>query len=270
MRLSELIRLNAEGVGVQIASAPKLAEIESLIRAGDELRRAYGGDILAKLAIAKISADRQKRFGEFQDVANEADTQPKLRIRAQRICHVVDSIKNKAELDLLRLIYGDALFAIGVFSPLDVRKKNLELLRHLDDKDIERLIDTDSGEEFAHGQSVRDTFPRCDLFIRVDHPVNGPKEPDAVGQLVTKMRRFLRLVFRTAIVTPTADENAMYAAASAARNAAGEAIDVEFRELRSGPVPFTVPALEERPPIRTRPNIEKRASVVPPAKAGGL
>jgi deoxycytidylate deaminase len=133
---------------------------------------------------------------------------------------VIDSIKNKAELDLLRLIYGDALLAIGVFSPLEVRKKNLESLRHLNPDDIEKLIDTDSGEEFSHGQSVRDTFPRCDLFVRIDYPVNGPREPDAVGQLVSKLRRFFSLVFRTAVVTPTADENAMYAAASAARNSA--------------------------------------------------
>lgn len=259
IRLSELIRLNAGIVGVKVESATKYQEIESLIQAGDELRRLYGADILTKLAIAKISADRQKRFGEFEDAANEAGAQPDRRIRSQRICHVIDSIKNKAELDLLRLIYGDALFAVGVFSPLDVRKKNLEALRHLDEKAIERLIDTDSGEEFAHGQSVRDTFPRCDLFIRVDYPVNGPKEPDAIGQLVTKLRRFLRLVFRTAVVTPTADENAMYAAASAARNSAclsrqvGAAVTTAEGELLSvgwNDVPRSGGGLYGKPPLR--------------------
>ena len=220
VRLSKLIRLNAELVGVDVVPTPKLAEIQSLIKAGDALRSAYGSDILAKLAIAKISADRQKHFGEFQDVADESGVAQERRVKSQRICHVVDSVKNRAELELLRLIYGDALFAIGVFSPLDVRRKNLEALQHLNDDDIERLIDTDSGEEFAHGQSVRETFPRCDLFIRVDHPVKGPREPDAIGQILTKLRRFLGLIFRTAVVTPTADENAMYAAASAARNSA--------------------------------------------------
>lgn len=220
VRLSELIRLNAPVVNVSVDTSTKYAEIRSLIKAGDELRKEYGGDVLAKLAIAKISADRQKSFGEFSDVANETATRPSHQIRAHRICHVIDSIKNRAELDLLRLIYGDALFAIGVFSPLDVRRKNLEALRHLNQRDIEQLIDTDSGEEFAHGQSVRDTFPRCDLFLRIDHPVNGPREPEAIGQLVTKLRRFLRLIFKSAVVTPTADENAMYAAASAARNSA--------------------------------------------------
>lgn len=52
--------------------------------------------------------------------------------------------------------------------------------------------------------------------------------------------------------------------------AAGEAIDVEFRELRGEPGPITVSAPEAPAPIRTRPNVEERAPEVPPAKAGGL
>jgi deoxycytidylate deaminase len=237
VRLSDLIRLNAKLVEVEIKSGSKLEEISCLIKAGDELRRVYGPDVLAKLAIAKIGADRRKTYGSFEDASNEADTPPGKQIKAHRICHVINSIKNKAELDLLRLIYGDALFSIGVFSTLDVRRKNLAALRHLEDRDIEKLIDTDSGEEFDHGQSVRDTFPRCDLFVRVDEPAVGPTENAAVGQLVTKLRRFCSLVFRTSIVTPSPEETAMYAAASAGTNSAclsrqvGAAVTTEKGEL---------------------------------------
>jgi deoxycytidylate deaminase len=220
IRLSNLIRLNAEVVGVKIAENNKFAEIKSLIEAGDELRRINGVDVLAKLAIAKIGADRRKKFGEFEDAANENAAAPPKRIVAHRICHVIDSVKNTAELDLLRLIYGDALFAIGVFSPLTVRRRNLEGLGGLTGTEIENLIDTDSGEEFSHGQSVRETFPRCDFFVRVDAPAVEPTEPQAIGQLVSKLRRFFGLIFRTAVVTPTPEETAMYAAASAARNSA--------------------------------------------------
>ncbi len=143
-----------------------------------------------------------------------------MKIRNQRICHVIDSVKNKAELDLLRLIYGDALFAVGVFSPLELRRANLERPGKLTSDEIAQLIDTDSGEEFNHGQSVRDTFHRCDFFLRVEHSVVGPAEPKAVAQLSERVRRFFDLIFRTNVITPTPEETAMYAAASAARNSA--------------------------------------------------
>ena len=220
LRLSTLIRLNAEKTSKKVDLTSKFSEIQSLIDIGDELRETHGNDVLAKLAIAKIGGDRSKHFGTFEDVAAEAQRPAENRIRSQRICHVIDSIKNTAELDLLRLIYGNVLFAVGLFSPLEVRRTNLERPGNLTSAEIDKLIDTDSGEEFSHGQSVRDTFPRCDLFLRVDHAVVGPTEAKAIAQLNEKTRRFFDLVFRTAVITPTTEETAMYAAASAARNSA--------------------------------------------------
>lgn len=220
VRLSDLIRLNARTLGQEIDTSSKFNEIKSLIGVGDSLRGQYGHDVLAKLAIAKISADRNKHFGAFEDVAAETQKDPSQKITNQRICHVINSVKNKAELDLLRLVYGDALFAVGVFSPLQLRQANLERPGKLTKGEVAQLIDTDSGEEFAHGQSVRDTFHRCDFFLRVDHAVVAPSEAKAISQLNERIRRFFDLVFRTAVVTPTAEEAAMYAAASAARNSA--------------------------------------------------
>lgn len=220
LRLSNLIRLNAEMTRETVDTSSKFTEIESLIKVGDALREDFGPDVLAKLAIAKIGGDRTSHFGTFEDAAAEAQQLPKNRIKNQRICHVIDSIKNTAELDLLRLIYGDALFAVGVFSPLEVRRINLERPGKLASQEIEKLIDTDSGEEFSHGQSVRDTFPRCDFFLRVDHSVVGPHERKAIAQLNEKTRRLFDLIFRTAVITPTTEETAMYAASSAAKNSA--------------------------------------------------
>lgn len=220
LRLSLVIRDNATEVGKPIDLSSKFDERRSLIAAGDELRGRFGNDILAKLAIAKISADRRKGYGEFNDKAAESKLPAKSQIINQRVCHVIDSIKNKAELDLLRLVYGDALYAVGVFSPLEVRRKNLQQPGELNKEDVEKLIDTDSGEEFSYGQSVRDTFPRCDYFLRVDYPLVPPSEDDANGQIVKKLRRLFGLIFRTTVETPTAEETAMYASASAARNSA--------------------------------------------------
>lgn len=220
VRLSDLIRLNSTKVGLQVDTSSKFAESQSLIQIGDAIRHKYGSDVLAKLAIAKIGADRAHRFGVFEDVAAESGKPESSKIHSQRICHVIDSIKNSAELDLLRLIYGNALFAVGVFSPLELRVANLARPGKLQMTEIEKLIDIDSGEEFSHGQSVRNTFPQCDFFLRVDHQIVPPSEAKAIGQINERIRRFFDLIFRTVVVTPTAEETAMYAAASAARNSA--------------------------------------------------
>ncbi len=258
IRLSELIRINAGFVGVPIDRSSGYSEIDTLIKVGDELRRKFGNDVLAKMAIAKIGADRLKSYGEFSDRANEGEKHPDKQIQAHRICHVIDSVKNVDELKLLRLIYGEALFAIGVFSPLEIRKKNLERPGALNAIDIHKLIDTDSGEEFSHGQSVRDTFPQCDFFLRVDEPITGPTEDKAIGQLVEKLRKFLNLIFRTAVVSPTPEENAMYAAASAARNSAcisrqvGAAVTSNVGELLAtgwNDVPSSGGGLYGKPPL---------------------
>lgn len=220
VRLSNLIRLNAVHSGHEVDHRSKFTEIQSLIRIGDELRRQHGPDVLAKLAIAKIGADRDQRFGSFVDEAVEAQQPQAQRIQGHRICHVIDSIKNSEELNLLRLIYGEALFAVGVFAPLELRYANLERSGRLMRNEVDQLVDTDSGEEFSHGQSVRDTFPRCDVFLRVDHAMGGASDGAAIAQITDKVRRFFDLIFRTRVITPTPEENAMYAAASAARNSA--------------------------------------------------
>lgn len=259
IRLSELIRLNAYKVDISIDASSRFREIKSLIDAGDEMRRKYGKDVLAKLAIAKIGGDRTKNYGEFEDTVDETNAPAGQRIQSHRTCHVIDSIKNDSELALLRLVYGDALFAVGVFSPIEIRQRNLEKPGSLTHAEVAQLIDTDSGEEFDHGQSVRDTFPKSDFFLRVDHSIVGPSEPKAIGQLVEKLRRLFGLLFRTAIVTPTHEETAMYAAASAARNSAclsrqvGAAVTSASGELLAigwNDVPRSGGGLYGKPPVR--------------------
>ncbi|MCL6408150.1 CMP deaminase, partial [Dickeya dadantii] len=218
IKLSDLIRLNASAVKMSIDESTRFTKFKTLINVGDELRRSFGNDILTKMAVAKVSADREKQFGPVADVANEHGATKK--IKEHRLCHVIDSIKNSSELDLLKTIYGRMLYSIGVFSPLEVRKTNLEKESYLSSDDIENLVDTDSGEEFSHGQSVRDTFPRCDYFLRVDFGIAEPTQGDAKAQILKYLDRFFKLVFKTAVISPSSDENAMYAAASAARNSA--------------------------------------------------
>ena len=220
IRLSDLIRINSKYTNINIDESTKLKKFKSLITVGDKLREIYGSDILAKLAIAKISAERKKNFGEFDDIVNESSKGEASKIKNQKICHIIDSVKNSSELELLKSIYGKMIFSIGVFSPLEARRENLSKINRLSVEDIAELINTDSGEEFDHGQSVRDTFPKCDYFLRVDSGLAEPGNAEAKGQILSKLERFFKLIFRSSVISPTEEENAMYAATSAARNSA--------------------------------------------------
>lgn len=196
-RLSEVI----EKYGDKAPSSPKFERIKALIKSGDALREVYGASVLAELAISEIAVDRQKA-----KKAAKAE-----RFAPRRVCHIIDSIKNQEELEILQLVYRDMAYFVGVYAPLPSRVKSLEK-DGMSQREIYELIDQDSGEEFSHGQTVRDTFPNADFFLRID--------ADTDSQIATRVERFLHLILGTKVITPTTGETAMYMAASAAGNSA--------------------------------------------------
>lgn len=201
IKLSTLIEEHAKTVGIVIPSSNGFARTEGLINAGNNLRTKYGNAILAELAINRIRIDRE---------SHKTDTQS-LKYAPRRIVHIVDSIKNKEELALLKLVYRDMLYAVGVFAPLQIRVANLKAA-DINSSQIYELIDRDSGEEFAAGQTVSDTFSNCDFFLRTGDGTDS--------ELKKRVERFLHLVLGTAVITPTTAETAMHSAAMASANSA--------------------------------------------------
>ena len=199
----EIIRLSAliEKYGRKAPDQSRFGRIKALIDTGDELREKYGSGILAELAVNQIAIERNKA-----KAASGAD-----RFLPRRVCHIIDSIKNQEELDVLRLVYRDMLYFVGVYSPLPARVITLEK-EGIGQAEIFTLIDRDSGEELAYGQTVRETFPLADFFIRID--------TDTDSQIRAKVERIIELILGTKVMTPNSAETAMYAAASAAGNSA--------------------------------------------------
>lgn len=198
IRLSRLIEGKA---GAAPPNNGKYARTKYLIDKGNELRKKYGYSVLADLAISQMASDREKH--------KKAQGTPHYPTR--RICYVLDSIKNADEMNILRRVYGEMFYFVGVFAPIEVRVQTLKD-EGMQPEEVYRLIDRDSGEETAHGQSVRDTFPRADFFVRAG---SGPE-----NVLTNRLQRFLDLVLRAAVITPTVGETAMYQAASAAGSSA--------------------------------------------------
>lgn len=206
IRLSDFIKIH-KGLGAG-------AGLSDLIEAGNEMRGEHGHSVLAQLAIQSIKQARSnssERADDSQPTLFGAPTDVIVPAPVLRNCHIIDSIKNEEELGLLRLVYGDLLHLVSVYTPLPLRVN--ELKRRLQNNgDVHKLIDRDSGEELDYGQTVRSVFPKADFFLRLDDGTDD--------QIKTNLERYLHLVMGTAIVTPTHAERAMYAAHSAARNSA--------------------------------------------------
>ncbi|MEG1767208.1 MAG: anti-phage dCTP deaminase [Comamonas sp.] len=215
IRLSELIKENTPANNFS-----EFPSINELIDAGNKLRESHGNDVLARLAIKKITLAREILKSKLEKKQDDLFLEPNESVDgaggvvptfSEKNCHIIDSIKHIDELRLLKSIYGDMLHVIGVYSPIEKRIEKLERKKGKKD-DIHTLIDRDSGEEVQHGQRVETTFPHADFFLRVDSETDSERKG--------RVKRFLDLMLGTAIMTPTPHERAMYAAYSAARNSA--------------------------------------------------
>lgn len=210
IRLSEFISSYAKKKRQPIPDTG-VERFKKLIVTGNEMRDEHGKEILAKLAINKIAQTRAA-LADTPAEAEDGEPVPTLRAatRPIRVAHIIDSIKNQSELEILRLVYGDMLYTIGVYAPITSREATLRKL--MSDVDVSALIDRDSGEELENGQTVRQTFPFADYFLRIESRTSS--------EIEERVERFLNLVLASKPLTPSVHEMAMHAAASAAGHSA--------------------------------------------------
>ncbi|MCD8740746.1 deaminase [Mucilaginibacter roseus] len=229
IKLSDFISLYyKEEIQQKAGQTAPFTELIYKIHGGDQLRIKTGSSsCLVELAIMQIL---KKRLGGAEIPENKDINTIVNQIKSERKCYIIDSLKNKEELELLRSVYGSIFYCFSIFSPDSVRKKILNQ-KDLSNSEVEKLISTDEFENNTHGQNVRNTFIEGDFFIRV-----SDDNKDYVPQ---KISRYLNIIFESEIITPTPNEIAMYEAKSAAGNSAclsrqvGAAITNEKGEIIS-------------------------------------
>ncbi|MFZ5790132.1 MAG: anti-phage dCTP deaminase [Pseudomonadota bacterium] len=177
--------------------------IERLQTLGNELRKKFGPKYLSEKVVEKIAAVRLA-----EGYKNKDDPTVPLPLR---FVHIVDSLKNPAEVRLLRDVYGDMFWLVGVFAPKEVREDRLAETG-ISKSDLPSLMERDEDEGFDAGQKVRDTIYEADFFVRNDAPNDE--------RLRRALRRFFDILFNLGVDTPTLDEAAMYTAVSSAASSA--------------------------------------------------
>ncbi len=175
--------------------------VNTLQLAGSYLRKKFKNDFLAKKVMQKISEYRVENNGITMVEGSIARAEP------LRVVHIIKSLKNKSEYDLLKAVYGNMFFLIAVSGSFSQQKKNyssrhagMHLHQNIDEEFIAlSAIDQDEGVD--NGQQVRDVFYKADIFLN-----NNTQD------IQEELSRFLGLLFGQIISSPTFYETMMFEA----------------------------------------------------------
>ncbi len=159
--------------------------IEFLIKEGDKLRESFGNDILAKGVVGLIRKCREKTNNK-------------------KIAYIINSLKHPDEVELLRKVYNNGFYLLGVHANRKQREEYLRVNKQCTQEQANELINRDENEENKSGQKTRDTYHLADFFVNQDD--------DKGKNLANTLQRFLDLIFSDPYKNPTFDEFAMFMA----------------------------------------------------------
>lgn len=159
--------------------------IDSLIKEGDKLREDFGNDILAKGVVGLIRKRRENNSNK-------------------KIAYIINSLKHPDEVELLRKVYNNGFYLLGVHANRKQRKEYLINDKQCTPQQADELINRDENEERKSGQKTRDTYHLADFFVNQDG--------DKGKKLAHTLQRFLDLIFSDPYKNPTFDEFAMFMA----------------------------------------------------------
>jgi deoxycytidylate deaminase len=187
-----------------VEGSARFARYRRLQEAGKNLRKkSTSPAILAEYAAQEIALDRLRRHREVTPDTGQSTGSP---VVPQRVAYLVDQVKRPEEVRLLRAIYRNLFYLLGVTRIRDRRIAELTAEKVRPDE-APSLIEIDRLEEDEGGQQLDKTLHLSDYFVRNDATTIEEKR--------SKLNRFLDLVHGDKSVGPTDAEHGMYAAYAA-------------------------------------------------------
>lgn len=189
-------KINSEEINIADKSHG-FQKYRKLQNAGNKLRETTRNPaILAEYAMKEIGVDRERR----SPIKNEETIVP------GRIAYLIDQVKRPEEVALLRAVYRNAFFLVGVTRSYS---KRVDALRNEISKidEIHTLMEIDRAESANDGQRIDKTLHLSDYFIGNDAVTFDDR--------AKKINRLLELIHGNQSITPTIVEQGMYAAHAA-------------------------------------------------------
>lgn len=171
---------------------------------GDILRKDYDNSFLAAAFVKEI-------YEKHQDVFNDS-------------VFIIDSLKNPAEVDFLRIVYGESFWLLGNVCEPEVRKSRLKdkfgIQENENSKELDDFILRDEDDrKFKNGQHVSSTFEKSDYFINTTEKLSSfdaPSDEMHEWSPYKEIIRFIELItFENPMLRPTDNEHGMYSAYAA-------------------------------------------------------
>lgn len=193
IKLSKFIKQRMESRSVHISKEDASVHYLANQSGGNSLRETHGFEVLAQYAVDQIMRHRISLNTTFADLAAEPP----------RVAYLIDQIKHPEEVRLLRMVYRNLFYLIGVMSTQEHRTSRLTD-EGLTIAQIETVIHRDRKEPVPHGQQLEKTFKLADYFMH--NPLGEEK------LIPSQVKRFFDLVHGHNGTTPTKHEHAMYVA----------------------------------------------------------
>lgn len=198
--------------------------IKNLQAAGNFLRGKFEQGVIAQLVIRKIALDRMsKAEPSFNELKKEKKLPEDLDLSTystskdyvpEKTVYIIDSLKNPAEVDVLKAVYGELFYFIGAIQSREERVDNLSsrirvpLEKREDSTNHAVELERDDRKQSEdHEQQLDKTLNLCDYYISV----SNASKADVDGQV----QRFFNLVHGNGVHTPSTDEYGMYVAYTA-------------------------------------------------------
>lgn len=204
IKASEIIFDNISKSSKLSVSSDPSDRIRDLQQVGSDLRAQFGENYIAAKCIEAIGVQR-KMDGGFTEVSKIPQPKPLRKVT------IIDSLKHPDESSLFKETYGKVYWQFTIFAPEGIRDQRLQNIGAQKSK-LSGIFTTDENDPNDHGQKVSNTAFKSDFFIRNDHENDIP--------LTQSINRFLEILFKISVNTPTKDESGMYAAVSSASKSA--------------------------------------------------
>lgn len=177
------------------AGSPSFVRSRRLQAAALRMREASGDlHVLAEFAVERVVVERSRA------AISDSEVRPVPR----RVAYLLDQLKRPEEVELLRTMYRNLFYLVGVTRPYAQRLQTLRE-RGMSDLEAATLIAMDRHEPETAGQRLDRTLHLSDVFVRND-----------IGALPTAtIDRFMRLIHGDRALSPSRDEIGMYAAFAA-------------------------------------------------------
>ena len=195
LEAKKILRRTAES-----GESAKYKRYRDLQDAGRELRRITKNQaVMAEYAIKEIAKARE--------AGSESQRLDVKQYSRRRVAYLIDQIKRPEEVALLRALYRNIFYLVGVTRNEGDRKGFLED-EGVRTEEVDELIQIDRKEEAQEGQRLEKSLLLADFFVR-----NG-SAPDRKKQNLT-IENFVALIHGDKSITPTTMERGMFEAHSA-------------------------------------------------------